>query len=1016
MIPRIKHVDETHRHYRDFTQQLAQAGFVGDIEASYSHRIIAATDNSIYQVLPQAVLFPKTVSDIECLMTLVAHPRFQSIVISPRGGGTGTNGQSLTDGIVIDTSRYLNNIVEINIEERWAIVQPGVIKDQLNAALKPHGLFFSPELSTSNRATIGGMINTDASGQGSVVYGKTRDHVLSLESVFIGGERHISQPIPDNLLDQQGAANGVVRRAYQLLKQIDTEHSNKIRDIFPKLNRCLTGYDLAHIRRDNGHFDLNSLLVGSEGTLAVIVGAKINLCVIPERTALVCLQYDSFESSLRDAQTLMVCQPTSIETIDSKVLQLARGDNSWGTVSAYFPDPQGERITQGVNLVEFTADSADELSQKLDSFQAFLSDQSHRTGAPMSQATAHGNVAVKYIWAMRKKAVGLLGNVQGEARPIPFVEDTAVPPEHLADYIMAFRAILDRHQLAYGMFGHVDAGVLHVRPVLDMKQPEDERRIRLITDELVVLVKSFGGLLWGEHGKGFRSEFQPLFFGELFPVLQQVKAHFDPNNQINPGKIATPHDGLALIPIDAVPTRGQKDRTISNSNWVSNADALYCNGNGACFNYDPFDDMCPSYKATGDRRHSPKGRASLMREWLRIMSDMRVDVMQERDIDRFVWSPLRFIPRAWNSLRQQMGAYDFSHDVYDAMAGCLACKSCTGSCPVKVDVPEFRSRFMELYFGRYLRPIRHYGIGSLEGLLPWLARIRPLYNGVVASKIGMGLMARVAGLTAMPQLSGSTVQKARRRMHIPWATDKVLAALSESDRSRAVIIVQDGFTSYFDAEVVIDSIKLYQRLGFYPMLMPYQGNGKPYHVQGLITAFERSAKAMKARLEQLTRYEIPLVGVDPSMTLTFRSEYKKAFPTFEAAVLLPQEFLSQRLDAIAAHRLATPSAPYFVMGHCTERSNAPDSLRQWQAVFQALAVPIEEVKVGCCGMAGTYGHELQHQANSKRLFEISWAPALAAPERSGRVLSTGYSCRAQTQRMTQTALQHPLQALLKELS
>ena len=295
------------------------------------------------------------------------------------------------------------------------------------------------------------------------------------------------------------------------------------------------------------------------------------------------------------------------------------------------------------------------------------------------------------IWEMRKKSVGLLGNMQGDKRPIPFVEDTAVPPEHLADYIAEFRALLDARGLVYGMFGHVDAGVLHVRPAIDMKDPAQEPLIREITEEVVRLTRKYGGLLWGEHGKGVRSEFSPRFFGPLYPILQSIKAAFDPRNQLNPGKIAAPESGQ-LLTIDGLTTRGQLDRTIPASVRAAYDEALHCNGNGACFNWDPDEAMCPSYKATRDRRHSPKGRASLTREWLRQLAALGVDPESEAAALREA-PPGGTFPHgcATPGLREP----DFSHAVKDAMDGCLACKSCSGQCPIKVDVPTFRAKFLE---------------------------------------------------------------------------------------------------------------------------------------------------------------------------------------------------------------------------------------------------------------------------------------------------------------------------------
>jgi ferredoxin len=332
---------------------------------------------------------------------------------------------------------------------------------------------------------------------------------------------------------------------------------------------------------------------------------------------------------------------------------------------------------------------------------------------------ARGHAAVNRIWTMRKKSVGLLGNMQGDKRPIPFVEDTAVPPENLADYIVEFRAALDARGLAYGMFGHVDAGVLHVRPAIDMKDPVQQHLIREVTEDVVRLTRKYHGLLWGEHGKGVRSEFSPAFFGPLYPALQAIKAAFDPRNQLNPGKIAAPED-TTLLTIDGVPTRGQLDRTIPSAVRAGYDEAMHCNGNGACFNWDPDDAMCPSWKATRERRHSPKGRASLTREWLRQLAGLGFDPVQDGQRMRGAAGWRDFPARVLNTLSRKP---DFSHDVKEAMDGCLACKSCVGQCPIKVDVPTFRAKFLEAYHGRYLRPLRDHLVGSLEHVLPALARV-----------------------------------------------------------------------------------------------------------------------------------------------------------------------------------------------------------------------------------------------------------------------------------------------------
>ncbi|MFI7867791.1 FAD-linked oxidase C-terminal domain-containing protein, partial [Ectopseudomonas khazarica] len=611
MIARIPTPAAPAAPYLAFLDALRSAGFRGEIARDHASRTVLATDNSIYQRLPQSAVFPLDAEDVQVLARVAAEPAHRSVRLTPRGGGTGTNGQSLTDGVVVDLSRHLNRILEIDPAGRWVRVQSGVVKDQLNAALEPHGLFFAPELSTSNRATIGGMINTDASGQGSCTYGKTRDHVLELDSVLLGGERLRSAALDDEQLAQQLARQDRVGELYRCAEAIQREKAELIEARFPKLNRCLTGYDLAHLREADGRFNLNSVLCGAEGSLGLIVEAKLNVLPIPRYSVLVNVRYASFMDALRDARALLEHQPLSIETVDSKVLLLAMQDIVWHGVAEYFPQ-NPDVPTLGINLVEFSGDEAEEVDARVAAFARHL--QHDSSVQRLGHTLATGRAAVTRVYAMRKRAVGLLGNVEGEVRPQPFVEDTAVPPEHLAEFIAEFRALLDSHGLAYGMFGHVDAGVLHVRPALDMKDPAQAAMVRPISDAVAELTQCYGGLLWGEHGKGVRSEYAPAFFGELYPSLQALKHACDPHNQLNPGKIATPlGSDEALLKIDEVVMRGDLDRQIDERVWQSYGSAVHCNGNGACYNFDPNDAMCPSWKATRERVQSPKGRASLIR-------------------------------------------------------------------------------------------------------------------------------------------------------------------------------------------------------------------------------------------------------------------------------------------------------------------------------------------------------------------------------------------------------------------
>ena len=1009
MIARLLPPDTHKTAYDAFLDALQVAGFQGEIARNHGDRTVLATDNSIYQRLPQAAVFPRDERDVAILSRLAAEPAHSAVVLTPRGGGTGTNGQSLTDGLVVDLSRHLNSILEINVEQRWVRVQSGVVKDQLNAALKPYGLFFAPELSTSNRATIGGMINTDASGQGSCTYGKTRDHVLELSTVLLGGQRLTSSSVGTEHLSALTSRKDRVGEVYQCAVDIADTHADLIKATFPQLNRCLTGYDLAHLREADGRFNLNSVLCGSEGSLGFIVEAKLNVLPIPGYSILVNVRYAGFMDALRDAKALMAMKPLSIETVDSKVLLLAMQDIVWHGVAEYFPEDP-DRPTLGINLIEFSGDDEEAVQQQVHEFVLHL--QRDTSVVRLGHTLAIGADALKRVYAMRKRAVGLLGNVKGEARPQPFVEDTAVPPENLADFIQEFRALLDSHDLQYGMFGHVDAGVLHVRPILDMKDPVQAALIRPISDAVAALTQKHGGLLWGEHGKGLRSQYVPDYFGELYPALQALKAAFDPHNQLNPGKIATPDTvpGARLTRVDEVPLRGDSDRTIDERVWQSYDTAVHCNGNGACYNFDPDDAMCPSWKATRNRIHSPKGRASLIREWLRMQGEQGVDVLEASDRVRLSAGSQNVARRAVNSLAQKMGQQDFSHEVYEAMTGCLACKSCAGQCPVKVNVPEFRSRFLELYHSRYLRPLKDYLIGSLEYTVPYIARMPRLYNFMMSARPVRWMLERAAGMVDSPLLSLVDFAAVCRRWNVEVATPERLASLADEQRGKSVILVQDAFTRFFETPLLVDWVELISRLGYKVYLAPYAPNGKPLQVQGFLKAFEKAASFNGQSLLNLQQYRIPLVGLDPAMTLVYRQEYAKTLQAGKAPlVMLAQEWL---IDALPKSEAVKEDEPYHFLPHCTEKTNEPGSIGQWQSIFQRVGLTLQVQASGCCGMSGTYGHETRNARTSDTIYGQSWKRLIHTFNQSGRVVADGYSCRSQVKRQEGVTVLHPLQVLL----
>lgn len=1008
MLPRLHHQSDVDPVVLSFLQQLKAEGFSGDIESQYSSRLAVATDNSVYQQLPQAVVHPKSTHDVSLIGKISSKPEFERVTFSPRGGGTGTNGQSLTKGVVVDLSRHMNQVIEINAEEGWVRVQAGVVKDQLNDAVRPYGYFFSPDLSTSNRATLGGMINTDASGQGSLKYGKTSDHVLSLQAVFADGSQ-LESDMSLGMAEQGSFAE----QALQVTEAVCREKRAQIVAKFPALNRFLTGYDLKNaIDEESDSFNLTRVLCGAEGSLAFITEATLNLTPIPKARTLVNVKYNTFDSALRNAPLMVEAKALSVETVDSKVLNLAKQDIVWHSVSDLLADVPGKEM-QGINMVEFAGQDEQEVSEQVQALTARLETMlTNQEAGIIGYQVCSDLASINRIYNMRKKAVGLLGAAKGRAKPVAFAEDTCVPPENLADFIAEFRTLLDSKSLSYGMFGHVDAGVLHVRPALDLCDPQQELMMHEVSDEVVKLVAKYGGLMWGEHGKGYRSQYGPEFFGEeLFTELRRVKAAFDPHNKMNPGKICTPLDtNFELVKVTDT-KRGYFDRQIDVQVRDSFKQAMECNGNGLCFNYDTSSPMCPSMKVTADRRQSPKGRAGLVREWLRQLTEQGVDILDlEKQVLESSPTIKTMIERVRNSLNKRH-QYDFSHEVYEAMNGCLACKACASQCPIKVDVPSFRSRFLNIYYSRYQRPAKDYLVANIESMLPLMAKVPRVVNTALSQKWVQSLTASTVGYVDAPLLSVPTLAKRVAGHSVDFNLQR-LAGLSQQDRDQHVIVVQDPFTSYYDADVVEDFIQLLIKLGKNPILLPFKPNGKAQHIKGFLKQFTSTAQNTAAFLSQVADLNIAMVGVDPALVLCYRDEYNEILgdKRGDFDVLTVHEWLLPRLAEFNAIE-ALDTEAWYLFAHCTEKTKLPNAEKEWGMIFTHFGAKLHTVPVGCCGMAGTFGHELDKLEMSKDIYGLSWQPSLEKLPKE-RCLITGYSCRSQVKRFEHFKPKHPLQALL----
>ena len=1025
MIPRLSLSERIPQVVQDFLEQLRHSKFSGKINHDYASRVVTSTDNSIYQVLPQAIISPKNISDIQKVMSIAGKKYFcKDIKITARGGGTGTNGQSLSDGIVLDCSRFMNRILEINLKQGWVRVEPGVVLDQLNKFLEPYNVFFAPDLSPSNRATLGGMVNTDACGKGSRVYGRTSNHVMELSCVLSNGEFLKSIPLDEYELIEFKNKPGLTGKVFKIVDEIVSKKADLIDRIFPRMNRFMTGYNLAKVfDNPENRFNLNYLLCGSEGTLAVVCEAKLRLTKIPKYKHLLVLKYESFDDALRDAEILVESEPAAIETIDEKILSLARTDEIYNKIKSFIADEKtnsGKRTrpTRTINLVEFSGNNKIKMERRI----SFLCKVVERNKNESGKATGYYRTAdqneIKNLWNLRKKGVGLLGKTEGERKPIPFIEDTAVPVKNLARYISDFKKLLDSYDLEYAMYGHVDVGCLHVRPALDLKKPEEEIWIRELSDKVVKLVKKYDGVMWSEHGRGFRSKYTADFFGEeLHQDLQHIKEAFDPYNRLNPGKIVVPYShNDNVVPLEG-PLRGQKERQIDKNYLNEYRSAMSCNGNAACLDYAPESIMCPSSRITRENIHSPKGRSSLIREWLRLISLNQLKTPLKIKRKGLIKN---FLIKSLNTIRKIKGEYDFSHEVYDSMGGCLVCKACVTQCPVNVDVPDFRSKFLELYHSRYFHPIKDYLVGSTESIGRLFSQMPWLINSILGLSFFREFLKNKIGLKDFPEYSPESLRK--RLLNYDKTTFNLddLYTLSAEESKRSVIILQDAFTSFYESQVVFDFFKLLKKLDFSVYVAPFHPNGKPLHVKGFLKKFKNVAEKNSKWLAHVGGAGIPIVGLDPSIVLTYRDEYIKILGqnNLQKKVLLPQEFLMMNQDNFKKHSGNSNQniIEYHLLGHCTEKTTAEVSHGLWKDVFNFFGLGLVLIDAGCCGMAGTYGHETEHYEESLGIYNLSWRKNIPNdPFSRQKILATGFSCRSQVKRFDGFRPLHPVQALLREI-
>jgi len=970
-MARAASLDTSPARIKALGRALATNGFTGNFETDIGAREVASTDNSIYQLRPDAIAYPRRGEDVN-LVVRAAALGGPPVALTARGGNTGTNGQSLNGAVIVDFARHMNNIISIDVEAGRATVEPGVVLDQLNAALEPHGLFFPPMVSTASRATIGGMVATDASGKGSRHYGKTSDYIEALDLVLSDGTDWRAEPMSASQAEAIAAGDSLVADIHREALRVAVAQAKTIAATFPEMNRGLTGYNLQKLYDAKAdRFFLGSLLAGSEGTLAITKAITVRVVAKPRCKALAVIRYDAFDPALRDVQRLLLADPLAIEILDDKVLGVAQTDIVWNGIEEVLG--RSVRPIAAMNFVELVADDEPALVSRISQLSELLAQPA---AGLVDWVVVRDGDLINRLWRLREKSVGLLARLGGRRQGTPFVEDTAVPPERLADFVAEFRDLLDSHHLSYGMFGHADVGCLHVRPFLDMKDPAQAALIRPVSDSVAALTKRYGGLLWGEHGRGFRGEYSPLFFGpELYPELERIKHAFDPHNLFNPGKLAAPLDGSSVDRIDEIALRGEYDRKIAPSYFAEFDRAVSCNGNGACFSWDALDVMCPSYKATRDRAQSPKGRAALLRAWARLSSDP---------------------DQADNAERSEV-----EEALATSLSTCLSCKACTTLCPVNVDIPSMKSRFMSHRFAMRRRPLSHHVLAKMEPLLAAARKAPRLANMTAQSEPIKWLLRHCFGLVDLPAFHLG------RRLP-PVASGKVIARLTANELARTVVLVEDSFTASFDGAVIESAAAVLRAAGHVVLRARAKPNGKILHVLGLRARFEKIARARMSEFGKLAARGIRLVGLDAATMLMNEQEYAEVGGTAIRIFGLEEILVDHAKSGKLTSARPDPQA-YNLLMHCTEQALRPGAAGTWQSIFRLLGVNVSPLRTGCCGMAGIFGHEEKNLALSHRLFDLSWRPQIESG--ADAVLATGFSCRCQTKRLAGFRPRHPVELL-----
>ncbi len=938
----------------------------GEVRFDKMTRLLYATDASMYQVEPIGVVIPRHAGDVQAALEVANR---QNVPVLPRGGGTSLNGQTVNRAIVLDFSPHMSRVLEVNEAEGWARVEPGLVQDELNAHVRPLGLLFGPDTSTSNRATLGGMIGNNSGGAHSIAYGLTVEHVIELTALLADGSRVVFGEVTPEIFRQKMQAPGLEGQIYREIARIREQYADEIRVRYPTHWRRVCGYNLDELVKDRP-LGMARLLVGSEGTLLTVVEAKVRLVPRPKKTALDVVHYRDIQEALESSQAILETGPYAVELTDKMILDLARGNIEQSQRMGFV---QGDPAA--ILIVEYAGESDAEVKAKVEALEA----RRARGRFGYASHIAYDPAEQQSIWKLRKAGLGLLLGTKGDSKPIAFIEDTAVDPKYLPEFVPRFREIMAKHGARGAYYGHCSVGCLHIRPLINLKTERGLEQVRKIAGEIFDLVLEYGGAISSEHGDGrARSPFLERVYGpKLFQAFREFKHAFDPKNLMNPGNLVDSPGLTEHLRYGTGYKTWEPSTLLDFSGQGGFAAAVeMCNGVGVC-RKKLEGTMCPSYMATRDEEHSTRGRANALRA----------------------------------VLSGQAPASEFTgRRLYEVMDLCLECKACKAECPSNVDMAKLKYEFLTHYYRANGLPLRSRLFGRIERLSRLGSRLAPLSNWVAGSRLHRWLLERFVGIDRRRPLPPFA-----RETFTDWFARRATPAAAPRGE---VVLFHDTFVTYNVPQIGKAAVQLLERAGYAVRLVDKKCCGRPLISKGMLAEAKAHAAWNVGRLLPYAERGVSIVGLEPSCLLTLRDEYVDLLKSDAAKRVAKQSFLLE--EFLERERRKGLSLAFgangrkaLLHGHCHQKALVGTG--PTVAALRWAGFDVEEVDSGCCGMAGSFGFEAEHYDLSVALGNRRLVPAVKAAGPDVEVVAPGISCRQQIEHLAGRRAKHPAEVLWETL-